>query len=83
MFLVLQSPSSSEMAQDLQQFHDCVGNVDVWEAEHGDHARWVTDLCAALLQSGAVTDLVLSLLQPVCQMKVCPFNQVTKEFLTK
>ena len=71
------------MEQNLQQFHDHVNSPRVWEAEHDNHARWITDLCVALLQSGAVTDSVLSLLQPVCQMKVGVKSSFRIIFLSK
>ena len=72
--MALQTPPSSGTGQNLQQFCDQVDSPVLWEAEHDDHVRWITDLCVALLQSGAVTDQILSLLQPVCQMKVGQIN---------
>ncbi|XP_070188647.1 serine-protein kinase ATM-like [Littorina saxatilis] len=74
------SPQSSGTAQNLQQFHDHVGIGELWEAEHTDHSRWIIDLCVALLQSGAVTDPILALLQPVCQSKV-EFSEMLLPYL--
>ncbi|KAK7494518.1 hypothetical protein BaRGS_00014171, partial [Batillaria attramentaria] len=61
---------SSGSGGNLPQFYEHVNTPSVWEAEHAKHGRWVTDVCVALLQSGAVTDPVLALLQPVCEAKV-------------
>ncbi|XP_076466353.1 serine-protein kinase ATM-like [Babylonia areolata] len=63
------TPPSSGKDGSLQQFHDQLSSQMVWEGEDGDHAGWIRALCVALLQSGAVADSILSLLQPVCLLK--------------
>ncbi|XP_067675130.1 serine-protein kinase ATM-like [Haliotis asinina] len=53
----------------LERFFQTVNTDSLWVPEHGDHRRWVTDLSCALLNSGSVTDDLLCLLAPICELR--------------
>ncbi|XP_071112563.1 serine-protein kinase ATM-like [Haliotis cracherodii] len=69
-FKCKKKPVASEASTgNLERFFQTVNSDSLWVPEHGDHRRWVTDLKCALLNSGSVTDDLLRLLSPICELR--------------
>ena len=54
---------------DGDQFQTTVDNSHLWN-DTSEYTRWVTKLVTSLLSSGGVTNEVLLLIAPVCEVKV-------------
>ncbi|XP_072019634.1 serine-protein kinase ATM-like [Amphiura filiformis] len=51
-------------------FKRIVGDSSLWQPIHGKHDDWVRNLTVALISCGAVRDEMMSVLQPICKVKV-------------
>lgn len=63
------SSQSGQVKVDSSKFQNKIDNSHVWN-DASDHNRWITRLVTSLLDSGGVTDEVLLLVTPVCEVKV-------------
>ena len=63
------SSQSGQVRMDGDKFKNKMNNSHLWN-DASDHAHWITRLVTSLLISGGVTDEVLLLLMPVCEIKV-------------
>lgn len=54
---------------DGDQFQNAVGNSHLWN-DTSEYTLWITKLVTSLLNSGGVTNEVLLLIAPVCEVKV-------------
>ena len=54
---------------DSNKFQNKIDNPHLWN-DASDHNHWITRLVTLLLSSGGVTDEVLLLVTPVCEVKV-------------
>lgn len=69
-FLISQHSSQSEQVKmDSDKFQNMIDNSNLWN-DASDHTHWITRLVTSLLSSGGVTDEVLLLVMPVCEVKV-------------
>ena len=75
-----QSPSTPSHPPTLPpptSFPALVDVADLWIPSGGvTHGNWITRLVTTLMDSGGVTDEVLVLLKPVCQVKVSVLKPV-------
>ena len=68
--------SSSNTSQPLPPpppafFPTLVDVPEIWlPSNHSSHQEWITQLVTTIINSGGVTDEVLLLLKPVCQVQV-------------
>ena len=81
MHTLTQSPSTTSHPPTLPSpasFPALVDVADLWIPSGGvTHGNWITRLVTTLMDSGGVTDEVLLLLKPVCQVKVSALKPVS------
>lgn len=63
------SSQSGQVKVDSRKFQNKIDNSHLWN-DASDHNHWITRLVTSLLDSGGVTDEVLLLVTPVCEVKV-------------
>lgn len=63
------SSQSGQAKVDSEKFQNRIDNCHLWN-DAMDHNHWITRLVTSLLSSGGVTDEVLLLVTPVCEVKV-------------
>lgn len=63
------SSQSGQVKLDCNKFQNKIDNCNLWN-DASDHNQWITRLVTSLLSSGGVTDEVLLLVTPVCEVKV-------------
>ncbi|XP_069136891.1 serine-protein kinase ATM-like isoform X2 [Argopecten irradians] len=54
---------------DIGQFCGLVDKEVLWLSNTSNHGNWIRKLTVTLIQSGAVKDEILALLEPICDMK--------------
>ena len=59
-------------------FQATVDQELLWNPRHGNYSDWLTTLTTTLIESGAVKDELLRLLEPVCHRKVSIYEPLTR-----
>ena len=66
---MFQTAVKNEVNCSIENFCQHLDNEEIWISGH-THCEWIKRLTCSLIQSGAVTDDILSLLEPICSLKV-------------
>ena len=69
-FFYFQPVQIAGPARNWDVFQATVDQELLWNPRHGNYCDWLTTLTVTLIQSGAVQDELLRLLEPVCKRKV-------------